>query len=73
MGQEVTVFLKSEQVYHQLDLQASLGDSLRGRTLLEFPELLITLSSAAANYKPQPISSSLARLATDYHSEGEGT
>ena len=81
--QQVAVFLKTEKVppssasYQRLQLQASLGDSLRDRAIIEFPELHIVPLSAAGQYENHlppslPLQqTSLARLAAEYCSSSE--
>ena len=56
VGQEVAVFLKLEKTnsYCQLQPHTSFRQCLRNKTIIEFPELHITLSSAAANYQGPP-------------------
>lgn len=56
VGQEVAVFLELEKTnsYCQLQPQTSFRQCLRNKTIIEFPELHITLSSAAANYQGPP-------------------
>ena len=51
----MAVFLKVEKTnsatYCQIRPQSSLRESLRDRTVIEFPELHITLSSAPTDYQ----------------------
>ena len=86
MGEEVVPLLKLERgeqtspSYCQLQLQTSLGNCLRDRTVVEFPELLVVLSSAADQFlhpvasqsqRSEVTPSSLARLAANYGSSDD--